>query len=112
MRNLLENVDAQPLPEFHHALLVTGRAEVSAFTRERQQVFMAAVFASDAGKTVAQIAAVEIAADHFFNIRPPEAVIPGEMLIVFPYQFFKIVLYTVVIVRVLRVAWPVFGCWQ
>jgi len=48
----------------------------SFFTRERQQVLMAAVFAFDAGKAVAQIAAIQITADHLFDIRPPESVIP------------------------------------
>jgi len=66
----------KPLTELHHALLVTGRAEMTAFTGERQQIFVAAVFAFNPGKAVFQIAAVEIAADHFLNIMPPEAVIP------------------------------------
>ena len=98
MRNLLENVDAQPLPEFHHALLVTGRAEVSSFTRERQQVLMAAVFAFDAGKAVFQIAAIQITANHFFDIRPPETVISGKPVIINLHQGFEIVLYTAIIV--------------
>jgi len=32
------------------------------------------------------------------------------MLIIIPHEDFKIVLYAVIIIRVLRVAWPVFGC--
>jgi hypothetical protein len=59
VRNLLEDVHAQPLPEFHHALLVTGRAEVAALAGKCQQVFMAAVFAFHTGKTVLQIAAIQ-----------------------------------------------------
>jgi hypothetical protein len=58
VRNLLEDVHAQPLPEFHHALLVTGRAEVAALAGKCQQVFMAVVFAFHTGKTVLQIAPV------------------------------------------------------
>ena len=73
---------------------------------------MAAILAFNAGKTVAQIAAIQVTVDHLFDIRPPEAIFPGGMFIVFPYQFFKIVLYAVIIIRVLRVAWPVFGCRQ
>jgi hypothetical protein len=30
VRDLLENIHAQPLHEFHHALLVAGRVEVAA----------------------------------------------------------------------------------
>jgi hypothetical protein len=76
MGYLLEDIHAKPLAEFHHALLVAGRAEVAALTREGKQVFMAAVFASDAGKAMAQIAAIKITVDHFFDIRPPEAALP------------------------------------
>ena len=37
---------------------------------------MAAVFASDAGKSVCKIAAVQITVDHLLDIRPPEAILP------------------------------------
>ena len=37
---------------------------------------MAAVFASDAGKAVAQIATIQVTIDHLLDIRPPEAVLP------------------------------------
>jgi len=73
---LFKDIHTEPLTEFHHALLVTGRAEMTAFTRECQQIFMAAALASDTGKTVAQIAAVEVTVYHLFNIGPPETVIP------------------------------------
>ena len=43
---------------------------------------MAAVFAFHTGKAVMQIAAIEIAIDHLLDIRPPEAVLPGEILII------------------------------
>ncbi len=55
-----ENIYAKPLPEFHHALLVTGRAKVTAFTREGKQVFMAAAFTLYTGKTIAQISAIQV----------------------------------------------------
>lgn len=76
MRHLFEDIHAEPLPEFHHALLVTGGAKVSPFTGEGKQVFMPAVFAFHPGKAVDQIATVEITANHLFDIRPPEAVLP------------------------------------
>jgi hypothetical protein len=39
---------------------------------------VAAVFTFDAGKTIVQIAAIEITIDYFFDIGPPEAVLPRE----------------------------------
>ena len=55
---LFEDIHAKPLPECHDALLMAGGAKVAALAREGKQVFMAAVFASDAGKAVVQIAPV------------------------------------------------------
>jgi hypothetical protein len=39
---------------------MAGRAEVAALAGKSQQVFVAAVFTFDAGKTIVQIAAIEI----------------------------------------------------
>lgn len=73
---LLENVQAEPLPKFHHALLVTGRTEMTAFAGKCQQVFVATVFAFHTGKAMTKVAAIPVTVDHLFDIRPPEAVIP------------------------------------
>ena len=54
----VEDVHAEPLPEFHYALLMAGWTKMPSFTRKCQQVFMAAIFAFHAGKTVLQIAPV------------------------------------------------------
>ena len=54
---------------------------------------MAAVFAFDTGKAVAQIAAIQITIDHLFDIGPPEAVLPGETVVVFLHKGFKIILF-------------------
>jgi hypothetical protein len=43
--NLFENIHAQPLPEFHHALLMAGGAEVTALAGKGEEIFMAAVLA-------------------------------------------------------------------
>jgi len=43
---------------------------------------MAAVFASDAGKSVVKIAAIQITVNHLFDIGPPEAVLFGELFII------------------------------
>ena len=60
VRNLLENFHTEPLPEFHHAFLVARWAKVPPLRRKCQQVFVAAVFAFHTGKTVLQIAAIQI----------------------------------------------------
>ena len=75
MRNLLEDIHAEPLPEFHHPLLMTGWAKVAALAGKCQQIFMAAVFAFHTGKPVVQITVIEITMDHLLDIGPPEAVL-------------------------------------
>ena len=100
--NLFEDIHTEPLAEFHHALLVAGRAEMAALAGERQKIFVAAVITSDAGKTMLQIAAVEVTVDHFFDIRPPETVIPGKPVIINLHEGFNVILHAGIIVRVLR----------
>jgi hypothetical protein len=63
VRNLLEDIHEEPLPEFHYALLVTGGAKVPALAGKCQKIFMAAVFTVHAGKAVVEITAVEMAID-------------------------------------------------
>ncbi len=43
---------------------------------------MAAVFTLDAGKSMLQVATVEITVDHLFDIWPPECVLSGIMLFI------------------------------
>ena len=76
VRYLLEDIHADPFPEFNHELLMTRRTEVAALAGECQEIFMAAIFAFHAGKAVVQITAVEITIDHLLDIGPPEAVLP------------------------------------
>ena len=85
---------------------------MAALAGECQEVFVAAAFTFHAGKAVVQITAIEITIDHLLDIGPPEAVLPGEMLVVDLDKGFKIVLYTAVIIRFLRAAGLVNGCWQ
>jgi hypothetical protein len=70
---------------------------------------MAAAFTFHAGKAVVQIAAIEIAIDHLLDIGPPESVLPGEMLIIDPDKAFKMVLYTTVVIRILRISRTING---
>ena len=62
---------------------------------------MAAVFAFNTGKAVAQISAIKITIDNLFDIRPPEAVLPRETVVIFLHKGFKIILDAVVIIRIL-----------
>ena len=102
--NLLENIHAQPFPEFHHALLVAGRAEVAEFAGEGQEVFVAAIFAFDAGKAIVQIPAIEVPVNDLLQIRTPEAILPGKMIVIDLNESLEAILYTAVVIRVLRVS--------
>ena len=70
---------------------------------------MAAVFTFHAGKAVVQITAIEVAVDHLLDIRPPEAVLPGEILVIDPDKGLKIVLDTAIVTRILRISWTING---
>jgi hypothetical protein len=104
MRHLFEDIHAEPFPELQHTFLMAGRAEVSSFTRKRQQIFVAAVFAFHAGKAMMQISAIEIAIYHLLDIRPPEAILFGKLVNINLHKGFKIILDAVVIIRILRLS--------
>jgi hypothetical protein len=65
---------------------------------------VAAVLAFDTGKTVVQIAAVKVTVNHLLDIRPPEAVLLGEVLIIRMNESLKIILDAMIIIRILRTA--------
>ena len=65
---------------------------------------MAAVFAFHTGKTVLQIAAIQITKYNIRDIRPPESILPRELFIIALHKGFKIILYTMIIIGILRVA--------
>jgi hypothetical protein len=67
---------------------------------------MAAIYSFHTGKTVVQIAVIEIAIDHLLDIGPIETVLPGKMLVIDPDKGFKIVLYTAVVIRRRRISGP------
>ena len=73
--NLGDN-HAEPFPEFRHALLMAGWAEMTALAGECQEVFMAAIFTFHAGKAVVRVAAIKIAVNHLLDIGPPKSVLP------------------------------------
>ena len=112
MGNLLENIHAKPFPEFHDAFLMAGRAKVAALAGEGQQVFMAATFAFDAGKAIVHIPAVEVTVNNLCAIRPPEAILSGEMIVIDLHKGLEAILHTAVIIRILRSAGMVCGYGQ
>jgi len=48
------------LSNFHHALLMTGRAEISQLVEQCRKVSAAAILAFYAGKAIARIAEIQI----------------------------------------------------
>ena len=92
--NIFEDIQTNPFSEFHHALLMAGRTKVPPFARKGQKVFMAAI---------------QIPINNLMKIRPPESILPREMFIIDMDKSFKIILYTAVIIRILRVSGPVFA---
>ena len=65
---------------------------MAALARKCQQIFMATVFTFHTGKAVMQVTAIEIAIDHLLDIGPPEAVLPGKMIVVDLHKGLNIVL--------------------
>ena len=70
---------------------------------------MAAIFTFHAGEAVVQITAIEVAVDHLLDIWPPESVLPGEIFVIDLDKGLKIVLYTAVVIRILRISWTING---
>ena len=104
MRHLFEDIHAEPLPEFHDPLLVAGGAKVAALAGEGQQVLVAAILAFDPGKAIAQVAAIQVLADHFPQIGTEESIGPLESLFVTLDEVVQVILNAAVIVRCLRIA--------
>jgi hypothetical protein len=77
---------------------MAGGTEMAALAGESQQIFMAAVLAFHAGKTVVQIAAIEITADHLFHIRSPESILMRKLFVIDLDEGFKIVFDASVII--------------
>lgn len=75
MGDSLDDLLAEPLPEFHDPLLVAGWAEVPAFAGKRQEILVTAVLTSDPGKSVMEDTAVEISINDVLHIGTEKAVL-------------------------------------
>ena len=104
VRNGLKDFLTEPLPEFHHPLLMTGRTEVAALTREGQKILVAAIPASDPGKAVMEDAAIEVTVNDRFDIRKKKAILFGKTVVVDLLKSLKMILNTLIILRFLWVA--------
>jgi hypothetical protein len=104
MGNRLNHFLAQPFTKYHHALLMTRRAEMPALARKCQQIFMAAVTASDAGKTVTQVTTIQVTLDYPTDIRAKKSILALKALYVNLLKWFKVVFNTLKIRRILRIA--------
>jgi hypothetical protein len=107
MRYCLDYVTAQPFTEFHPPLLMTRRAEMPALARKCQQIFMAAVIASDAGKTATQVTTIQVTLDYLTDIRAKKSILSLKALYVNLLKWFKVVFNTLKIKRIPRIARPV-----
>ncbi len=96
--NLLEHMGAEPFPEFHHPLLMTGGTEMTALTGEGQKIFMVAIPALHPGKAVVQVATFQVAGNDLLEVGSPEPVRFFEPLFVGLNKGLKMVFYAPVII--------------
>jgi hypothetical protein len=96
VRNFLKDLCQKPFAVFDDPLLVARGAKMAALARKRQEIFMAAIVASNPGEAASQVAAVQIPVNHVRYIWSPESV-PGRVQIV-PnrFQFLEMVFHAVV----------------
>jgi hypothetical protein len=63
---------------------------------------VATIFASNAGETIVEDAAIKIAVDHLFHISTEETVLGGKALVIDLLKFIKMILNALVILGILR----------
>ena len=82
MGDRLYHLLAEPLPEFHDPLLVARGAEVPAFAGKCQEILMAAVRASDAGKSVVEDTALQIPINNLSHIGSKKPILPLKPILI------------------------------
>ena len=75
-----------------------------------QKIFMVTVTALHTGKTVVQVATVQITVNDLLEIGAPEAVLPFEPFLIELDKGFKMIFHTPVIIRRLRISGAINGC--
>ena len=89
---------------------VAGGIRVSAFAGEGRKVLMVAVSAFPPGKTVTQVAAVQVQVNDLLKIGTKEAVSPLKPFFVPLDEGLKMILHATIIVGCLRMTKPSIGC--
>jgi len=107
--NFLEHVGTEPVPEFHHPLLMAGGTEMTALAGEGQEIFMLTIRALHPGKAVVQVATFQVAGNDLLEVGPPEPVRPFEPLLVDLNEGFQMIFHAPVIIGRWRAAGTVNG---
>jgi len=102
--NVLQDFFAKPLSKLHNTLLMTGWAEMAAFTRKGQQIFMAAFPTFDSCEAVMEDAAVQVSIDDLLYVGPQKSILFGKTIIIDPFKFLEMIFNTPIILRILRFA--------
>jgi hypothetical protein len=107
--NLLDHFRAEPFPEFHYTLLMTGRTKMAALAGKGQEVLVVAVFALHACEAVVQISAIQIPVDDLLDIGAKKSILPFKPLLIDLEKGFKMILHAPVIIGRLWIPWTVNG---
>ena len=110
MRDGFNYVLTEPFPEFHHPLLMTGWAKVTAFARKSQQVFMAAVLALDPGKSIEKNTAIQIPLHNLSDMGAKKAVYPFKSIFIDLLQSFKVIFDAAIIRGLFGISGTIYGC--
>jgi hypothetical protein len=102
-----EHLFAKPFTKFHYPFLVAGWAEMAALAGKPQQKFVTAGFTFDPCKPIVEDAAIQEAMNHLFHIGTKKAVPGCEPVVIDLLQRLKVILNTLIILRLLRLAGPV-----
>jgi hypothetical protein len=107
MGNRFEHLGTEPLSELHHPPLMVRRAEVAAFARKGEQMFVTAIMALHLRKTKKQIATLKVSIDHVGDIGPPpENVARCVAVLPVHFQLLKMILNAAIITTDLSISGP------
>ena len=79
--------------------LVLEKSGMAALARKRQEIFVAAIVASNPGEAASQVSAIRIPVDRVRYIRSPESVSGGVKIVPNRLQFLEMVFHAVVEAR-------------
>ncbi len=94
---IFEDFFTKPLTKLHNTFLMARWTKISSFARKGEQKFVTTFFTFDPCKAIVQDAAVQIAVDDLFDVRPEETVFLCELVVIDLLQMFKIVFDTLIV---------------